>query len=346
MQESLFEEEFTLEALSAMGNPLEQVSALVDFELFRPTLEKALLTEECKTPAGRKPIDVVLMFKIIFLQRYYGLGDHQVEYQIIDRTSFRQFLNIHTVREVPDEKTVWACKDKLAKAGVFDTLFDDFRKVLDDKGLFFNEGKIIDATFIEAPKQRNTREENAIIKEGNGDSLWNDNPHKKSHKDTDARWTKKRGETHYGYKGHAKVDKKSKLIDSQCTTDASVHDSNVIAQLITEEDRNQRLYLDAGYVGKEDVVKEAGMRPVICEKGYRNHPLTKKQKKRNRKKSKKRCLVEHVFGFIEGAMHGSFVRSIGIVRATASFALTSLVYNIFRYCQINKYQPQLLSCQG
>lgn len=48
-QESLFEEEFTLEALSALGNPLEQVSALVDFELFRPTLEKTLLTEECKT---------------------------------------------------------------------------------------------------------------------------------------------------------------------------------------------------------------------------------------------------------------------------------------------------------
>lgn len=125
MQESLFEEELSLEALSAMGNPLEQVSALVDFELFRPSLEKALLCEQRKSPAGRKPIDVVLMFKVIFLQRYYGLGDHQIEYQIIDRTSFRKFLGIRTVHEVPDEKTVWACKDKLAKAGVFDSLFDD-----------------------------------------------------------------------------------------------------------------------------------------------------------------------------------------------------------------------------
>lgn len=345
-QESLFEKEFTLEALSALGNPLEQVSALVDFELFRPTLEKTLLTEECKTLAGRKPIDVVLMFKVIFLQRYYGLGDHQIEYQIVDRTSFRHFLNIHTVSDVPDEKTVWACKNKLIQAGVFETLFDDFRKVLDAKGLSFNEGKIIDATFVEAPRQRNTREENAAIKEGKGDTLWNDNPHKKCHKDIDARWTKKRGEKHYGYKGHAKVDKKSKLIESHQTTDASVHDSNVISQLITDKDKGQRLYLDAGYVGKEDVVKESGMRPVICEKGYRNHPLTRKQRKRNRKKSKKRCLVEHVFGFIEGAMHGSLVRSIGIVRASANFALTCLVYNIFRYCQINKYQPQLLSCKG
>ena len=59
-QESLFEKEFTLKALSAMGNPLEQVSALFDFEFFHPTLEKTLLTEDCKTSAGRRPIDVVL----------------------------------------------------------------------------------------------------------------------------------------------------------------------------------------------------------------------------------------------------------------------------------------------
>ena len=308
---------------------------------------KRLSSQRSASPLpGASPIDVVLMFKIIFLQRYYGLGDHQIEYQIIDRTSFRQFLGIHTVREVPDEKTVWACKNRLSSAGVFETLFDDFRKVLDAKGLSFNEGKIIDATFVEAPRQRNTRGENAIIKEGKGDTLWNDNPHKKSHKDIDARWTKKRGETHYGYKGHAKVDRKTKFIESIHTTDASVHDSNVIKQLITDKDKGQRLYLDAGYEGRQDVVKDCGMRPVICEKGHRNHLLTKKQKRRNRKRLRRRCLIEHVFGFIEGAMHGALVRSIGIVRATANFALTCLTYNIFRYIQCNKYQPQLLSCKG
>lgn len=126
-----------------MGNPLEQVSALVDFEFFRPTLEKTLLTEDCKTSAGRRPIDVVLIFKVIFLQRYYGLGDHQIEYQIIDRTNFREFLNIHTVSNVPNEKTVWACKNKLVKARVFDTLFDDFRQLLYAKGLSFSEARLL-----------------------------------------------------------------------------------------------------------------------------------------------------------------------------------------------------------
>ena len=89
-----------------------------------------------------------------------------------------------------------------------------------------------------------------------------------------------------------------------------------------------------------------GMIPVICEKGHRNHPLTDGQKQNNRQKSKVRCRVEHIFGFIEGAMNGSFVRSIGIVRAKAAAAFTCLVYNIFRYVQINKYQPQLIASMG
>ena len=95
------------------------------------------------TLAGRRPIDVVLMFKVIFLQCYYGLGDHQIEYLIIDRTSFREFLNIHTISDVPDEKTVWACKNKLVKVSVFDTLFDDFLQLLDAKGLSFSEARLL-----------------------------------------------------------------------------------------------------------------------------------------------------------------------------------------------------------
>ena len=358
MGENLFEEEFTIEALSQMGNPLERLASLIDFEMFRPPLEDVLVKKECKTPAGRPQIDVVLMFKVIFLQRYYGLGDHQIQYQIIDRTSFRQFLGIHTVAEVPDEKTVWACKNKLAENGAFDRLFDDFHAFLDNMGLSFNEGKIIDATFVEAPKQRNSKEENEHIKAGNGKELWNPEEgdsesekarkkHKKSHKDVDARRTKKRGENHYGYKNHVKADKKTKLIEKYHTTDASVHDSNVIEPLIDEvKDKGQDLFLDAGYESKDDIVKKKGMNPIICEKGHRNNPLTEEQKKNNRIKSKDRCRIEHIFGFIEGAMNGSLVRSIGMMRAKAANAMTNLIYNIFRYVQINIFQPHLITCEG
>lgn len=241
MCESLFEEELTIAALSAMGNPLELLAALVDFEMFRPILEDILVKKDRKSTAGRPQFDVVLMFKVIFLQRYYGLGDKQIQYQIIDHTSFRQFLGIHTVDEIPDEKTVWNVRNILSKAGTFDVLFDRFRSYLDSKGLSFNEGKIIDASFVEAPRQRNTREENAAIKDGRGGELWNPEPgesererkrklNKKRHKDIDARWAKKRDKIHYGYNGHVKADKRTKLIEKYVTTYAGVHERLVCSQ--------------------------------------------------------------------------------------------------------------------
>ena len=110
----------------------------------------------------------------------------------MDRTSFRAFLGIENVDDVPDEKTIWKYREALPSVGAYDKLFEDFRTFMEAKGLQFNEGRIIDASFVVAPRQRNTREENAKIKEGKGDELWNDNPHKKFHKDVDARWTKAR----------------------------------------------------------------------------------------------------------------------------------------------------------
>lgn len=343
---SLFEEEFTASSLSRLGNPLETLSKMINFEMFREDLEDVLIPKESKSAAGRPRFDSVQMFKILVLQRLYGLGDHQLQYQISDRTSFRQFLGISTIGDIPDEKTVWWYREKLSKSGAFDTLFERFRSMLDSEGLSYSEGKIIDASFVEAPRQRTTREESKIIKEGRGDELWGDSPHKKSHKDTDARWTMKRGERHYGYKCHVKADAKTKLVETYHTTPASVHDSNIIADLLRGSDKGQKLYLDAGYEGREDVVAEHGMTPVICEKGHRGHPLTDEQVSRNREKSRTRCRVEHIFGFVQGSMRGSLLRSIGKMRAGAQTALTCLIYNFYRYAQIVKYQPRLIACKG
>jgi len=140
----------------------------------------------------------VMMFKIMILQRYYGLGDKQVEYQIIDRSSFKKFLGLESGDKVPDEKTVWLFRENLTKTGVIELLFSQFIKFLEDKNLLFNEGKLIDASFIPkdfgTPRQRNTREENEKIKKGEGNDLWKDQPNKKKHKGIDAQWAKKNGE--------------------------------------------------------------------------------------------------------------------------------------------------------
>jgi IS5 family transposase len=112
--------------------------------------------------------------------------------------------------------------------GIVEDLFIRFRIYLGNKGLIFNEGKIIDASFTEVPIQRNNRDENKQIEEDNSDELWNDNPHKKSHKDINARWIQKDGDDYYGYKNHIKIDGKSKLIDAYMVSDSSVHDSKVL----------------------------------------------------------------------------------------------------------------------
>ena len=175
----LFDKEFAAEQLSEIGNPLEAISKVIDFEYFRSLLEEKLLNSNKKNNAGAKPFDVVMMFKIMLIQRYYNLGDKQVEYQIIDRMSFKRFLGLETGDKVPDEKTIWAFREKLTQMGVVEDLFDKFRVYLNDKGLILGEGKIIDASFTEVPRQRNNREENKQIKQDNGDELWNDNPQEK-----------------------------------------------------------------------------------------------------------------------------------------------------------------------
>ena len=332
----LFDEQETQERLSKIGNPLEMISEVIDFEIFREKLESKLLNRNKKNNAGAKPYDVVMMFKIMILQRYYGLGDTQIEYQILDRLSFKKFLGLESGDKVPDEKTVWLFRENLTKSGLVKEIFEQFRQYLETEGLIMNEGKMIDASFTIAPRQRNTREENKMIKEGRGDELWNDKPNKKRHKDIDARWTKKNDETFYGYKNHAKVDTKSKFIDNYEVTDASVHDSQPLDDLLSEEDEGQDFYADSAYTGEEQekVIDKYKMKNKVNEKGYRNKPLTDEQKTSNREKSKTRARVEHVFGFMEQSMNGLIVRSVGIVRATGIIGLINLTYNLFRYEQV------------
>ena len=317
----LFDEEFTKERLSAMGNPLEAISKVLDFEMFRESA---------------KPYDVVMLFKILILQRYYGLGDSQVEYQILDRTSFKTFLGLETGDKVPDEKTVWSFRERVTKTGLVEELFEQFTLFLEEQELIFNEGQLIDASFTVAPRQRNTREENKKIKNGEGNDLWNDKPNKKKHKDIDARWTKKNNETFYGYKNHAKVDTKSKFVNTYTVTDASVHDSQALENLLTEQDKEQDLHADSAYTGEEQekIIAKYEMKNKVHEKGYRNRPLTDEQKASNTKKSKIRARVEHVFGFMEQSMNGLVLKSVGIVRASGIIGLINLTYNLFRYEQI------------
>lgn len=328
-QISLFAEENRLEKLSELGDCLERLK-IIDWESFRPTIALALIRER-KSNAGRPPYDCILLFKTIILQRLYNLSDDQTEYQINDRMSFMRFLGLGLDDKVPDAKTIWLFKDTLTKAGIIDQLFLQFNRMLEEKGIITHKGTIVDATFVDAPRQRNSRDENKKIKDGEVPEKWKSEPHKMSQKDTDARWTKKGDEKHYGYKDHVKVDADSKLIVDYAVTPANVHDSKEFEDFFNEQD--EAAYADSAYVGKKlpkHVCNE------VCEKGYRNKPLTEEQKKDNRRKSKIRCRIEHVFAYMTMSMHGLTVRSIGIERAAFNIGLTNFVYNLCRYSFLNR----------
>jgi len=329
-QIGLFDESNRLRKLSALGDPLEKLDRVVDWDLFKGILNK-VFAKEHKGAGGRPPYGYLLLFKVLILQRLFNISDDQAEYQINDRVSFMRFLGLALGDPVPDAKTIWLFRDTLAKAEVMGELFERFTRQLEERGIITHAGSIVDATFVEAPRQRNKQDENRQIKEGKVPEDWKkpENAHKIRQKDTDARWAVKYREKHYGYKDHVKVDAQSKLITDYAVTDAAVHDSQALIGLLDEKDKV--LYADSAYSGRQIAEQlPEGIENQIHEKGYRCKPLSEEQKAGNRRKSRIRARIEHVFGCMAGTLRGITVRSIGMERARFNIGLTNLVYNLCR----------------
>ena len=198
----LFDMDERLSKLTRMGDPLVELKEMIDWEAFRGDIEKAR-EKERKSAAGAKPIDAVLMFKILVLQQLNNLSDERIEYQIRDRLSFMRFLGLNLEDRVADAKTVWLFRETLKQCALGEVLFKRFDEQLAAKGLIAKGGQMIDATFVEVPKSRNSREDNATLKAGEIPESWKKDDaaaaHMRRQKDTEARWTKKNQETHFGY---------------------------------------------------------------------------------------------------------------------------------------------------
>jgi IS5 family transposase len=321
--------------VKAFETPLSRIGRLIDWTMFAPIIYAAVLPKP-RGPGGRPRFEPVLMFKVLVLQRLHGLSDDDACFQITDRNSFRAFLGLTPADPVPDGQTIRDFREDLIAAKGFDGLFTAFLSHLQNKhGLALaKEGVMVDATFVEVPKQRNNREDNATIKEGKIPASIAEHPKRAAHKDTDARWAKKNDETHFGYKGTVKVDVVDKLIIEAIVTTASVHDSQVFEELIKPEDK--RVFADSAYRSAEfeAMLKEKGVESFINEKGQAGQPLTEEQKELNRGKSGIRSRVEHVFAQMTGSMKALYQRCIGFERNEAGIQLTNLVYNMLRFEQI------------
>ena len=131
--------------LTRMGDPLVGLNERIDWEAFRADLGR-VHDKPRKSNAGAKPIDVVLMFKVLVLQQLHNLSDDRIEYQTRDRLSFMRFLGLQLEDRVPDAKTVWLFRKRIKQSGLIDVLFVRFHEQLDVQGYVARAGQMIDAT--------------------------------------------------------------------------------------------------------------------------------------------------------------------------------------------------------
>lgn len=311
-----------------------KLSGIVHWEGFRDELEEILgYADRDGRRGGRPPFDPVFMFKVLILQKFHGLSDASVEEQIADRFSFMGFLGLRPGDAIPDANTVWDFREALERDGREGSarLFARFNEMLEAKGLIGHEGSIVDASFVDAPRQRNTPEQNEAIKQGERPAEFDINPAIGRQKDCEAKWAKKNSETHFGFKNHAKVDAKSKLVIKSTTTSANVHDSQEFQNLVDETD--QAVFADSAYQSAENeryLLEDCDCEEFIMFKGRRGHPLTEEEKRTNKLRSRIRVRVEHVFGRMS-QMGMDIIRTIGLKRGTQHNHLSNLVYNMDRY---------------
>jgi IS5 family transposase len=342
IQPGFFDFSNRLKDLSSCGDPLERLLQVIDFEIFRPTLEKGFdLGKSSK--GGRPPYDAILIFKILILQSLYNLSDDQTEYQIKDRLSFMRFLRLSLCQSVPDAKTIWLYRERLKTKGLMETLWNRFDQELKNKGYLAMGGQIVDATIVQAPKQRLTREEKETVKSGKIPQDWQENPTKLAQKDTDARWivkySKAKGDAkavdlgipYFGYKNHISSDCRFGFIRQYEVTDASRYDGHSLRAILDNHNTSRDVWGDTAYrtQDNEKYLEERGFSSKLHRKKPKGKVMSDHIRKGNATKSSIRSKVEHIFA-VQKTRMDLFIRTIGIVRAEIKIGLANLAFNMGR----------------
>jgi transposase, IS5 family len=354
-QVGMFDVEEGLAGLSKKGDDLERLAAVVDFELFRPELERAVPRAD-RSKGGRPPFDHVLMFKVLILQTQNNLSDERTEFYVRDRLTWMRFLGLGLSDAVPDANTIWTFREGLTKAGAIERLFERFDRNLRAQGYLAMSGQLVDASIVAAPKQRNTRAEKQTIREGRVPEAWQAKPAKLRQKDRDARWTVKttkakprEGESamvdlaipEFGYQNHISTDRRHRLIRRWLVTDAAAHAGKRLADLLDDGNTASDVWADTGYRSRknEALLRQRMLTGHIHRKKPAGRPMPPRTARANAKKSAIRAHIEHIFAEQKARM-GLFVRTIGLARATTKIGLANLVTNMRRLRWL-EHQPRL-----
>jgi transposase, IS5 family len=271
---------------------LDRLEAALDW----PALE-TIVAGIYASRGGGRAYPLLTYVKLLLLQQWYGLSDEGLEAAVDDRLSFRRFAGIPLAESVPDHSSIWRFREEPAKRGLAERLPAEVNRQLDAKGLVLRRGTLIDATLLEA-----------AVRPPGGDAG------EVSARDPQAGWTKKNGESRFGYKAHVAVDEGGGIVREAVMTPADVHDSVPADDLVQGDEA--AVYADKAYDGAERRagLRARGIEPRIIHQARRDRPLKPWQTWLNKAAAPVRAGVERLFGTMKRACGHRRVRYLGLAR--------------------------------
>lgn len=309
---------------------LDKIDALIDWKDIEKVLNKKY--RKVASADGRPAYPALPMFKLLLLQRWYGLSDPGLEEAINDRISFIRFSGFSVSSTLPDHSTICRFRNALLELNLFEKLFQEINGQLEKKGILVRQsnGAILDATIIESSRRprkvidlmpEDRKEESEVP------------PHVVTYSDDpDATWVRKGKKPYYGYKAHVAVDTKEGFVLGGHITPAHVADITQFEKLLEESNLagDVPVFADKGYSSEKNRATLTGKGHIdgIMYKAARGKPLTLLQRLMNRLISSVRYRVEQGIGTLKRGYHLSRMRYTGLNKGNMELMLTAMAFNL------------------
>lgn len=308
-----------------------QINNLLDWDSISDVIEQHYC--KGKSVVGHPSYDGLLLFKMCLLQTWYGLSDYEVEDRVNDSISFGYFCGLTIDQVAPDHSTVSRFRSAMTKAGVYQKLFKEINKQLEQHQIIVKTGAIVDASVIDTPlrpkgkithqvAQDREPEQKEEVKKDYADSV-----------DKEASWLKKNGKYHYGYKKHYVTDNEG-LVLGVLTTKASVNEITNLEEVLDAADLPQNIALkaDKGYQSAKNgtLLQTRKLKNHILKKAKKGKPLTAWERKFNKLIGKTRFKVERTFGGIKRWFNGGLARYRGLSKMHTQNLMEAMCYNLYR----------------
>lgn len=279
---------------------------------------------------GRPAYPPLSMFKLLLLQRWYGLSDPGLEEALNDRISFIRFSGFSLASSLPDHSTICRFRNSLLGLGLYEKLFEEILRQLEERDLLVREGAIVDATVIES--SRRPRKAVEIIPEDRKEEEMPTPPVVSYSNDVDATWIKKGKKPYYGYKAHISVDAKDGYVIGGHVTPANVADTTELEKVVDTLDlpEGSMIFADKGYASENNrsILAEKKFSDGIMDKAVRNKSLTPVQIIINKLISSIRYKVERSIGTLKRGYHFCRMRYLGLKKGNMEFLLNSIAFNL------------------